>query len=49
MGVLAVVAGAQLLCFNMEPVLAHLATGGRGGGHGALAAPHRPIDARVAV
>lgn len=49
MGVLAVVAGAQLLCFNMEPVLAHLAGRGRGGGHGALAAPRRPVGACVAV
>lgn len=39
MGVLAVVARAQLLCFNMEPMLAHLTGGGRGGGHGVLAAP----------
>lgn len=49
MGVLAVVAGAQLLRFNMEPVLAHLAAGGRGGGYGALAAPHWPIGACVTV
>lgn len=40
MRVLAVVTGAQLLCFNMEPVLAHVAGGRIGGGHGALAAPH---------
>lgn len=43
-GVLAVVARAQLLCFNMEPVL-----GGSRGGHGALAAPRRPVGARVAI
>lgn len=49
MGVLAVVAGAQLLRFNMEPVLANLAGGGRGGGHGALAAPRRPVGSCVAI
>lgn len=39
MRVLAVVAGAQLLRFDMKSVLAHLAGRGRGGRHGALAAP----------
>ena len=49
MGVLAVVAWAQLLRFDVEPMLAHL-SGGRGGrGHGALAAPCRTVDACVAV
>lgn len=47
--VLVVVAGAQLLCFNMETVLAHLTGGGRGGGHGALSAPRWPVAACMAV
>lgn len=37
--VLAIVARAQLLRFDMEPVLARFAARGRGGGDGALAAP----------
>ena len=48
MGVLAVVAGAQLLRFNVEPVLANLTGGGRGG-HGTLATPRRPVGACVAI
>lgn len=48
-GVLAVVAGAQLLCFNVEPVLAHVAGRGRCRGHGALAAPRWPVGTCVAV
>lgn len=49
MGVLAVVARAQLLCFDMEPMLGHLAGRGRGGGYGALAAPRWPVGTSVAV
>lgn len=48
MGVLAVVAGAQLLRLNMETVLTHLTAGGRGGGQG-LSAPRGPIVACMAV
>lgn len=51
--VLAVVAGAQLLRLDVEPVLVHLTGGGRGrgggGGHGALAAPRGPVGGGVAV
>lgn len=47
MGVLAVVAGAQLLRFYVETVLADLAGRGRRGGHGTLSTPGRA--ARVAV
>lgn len=47
MGVLAVVAGAQLLRLDVETVLADLAGGGGRGGRGALSTPGRA--ARVAV
>lgn len=49
MGVLAVVAGAQLLRLNMETMLTHLTAGGRGGGQGTLSAPRGPIVACMAV
>lgn len=39
MGVLAVVAGAQLLRFDVETVLADLTGRGGRGGHGALSTP----------